>query len=77
MRELARATLERYRAELGPTHYALFNTMTELARTYPNRPGASMYLHDRHKLERAVGAWATAFHARVARQRERRVGSSA
>lgn len=77
MRELAWATLERYRAELGHNHYALFNAMTELARTFSGRPRADPYFYDRHKLERAVGVWAMAFHARAVGQGDWQVKSSA
>jgi len=64
LRDRAWACLERYRVELGLNHYALFNAMTELARTLPGAPGIA---RDRHMLERDVGAWVTAEHGARAR----------
>jgi hypothetical protein len=69
LRDFAWSTLHRYRGELGPNHYALFNTMTELARTLPGRPGM---WRERNTLERAVGTWATAFYQRARNETARR-----
>ena len=60
----AEESLARYRAELGPNAYAVFNAMTELARTVGSAPGM---FRDTHSLQRAVGVWVGEWHRGVGR----------
>lgn len=51
--------LGRYRAELGHNAYAVFNAMTELARTLGSKPGM---FRDTHSMQKLAGAWLADFH---------------
>lgn len=55
-------TLRRHRIALGPSAYATFHAMTELA---DELAGVRGFSRDRDSMRRAVGAWADGLHRQL------------